>query len=761
MLANRFAQQLRRSRIALYSFLPFAALAAASTMDYVQPVLRLVYIVAGFSLIIFLHELGHFVVARLCSVKCLAFSIGIGPRMCGWRKHGRLTFGNDPYDITDAKNVDAAKQPVVVEVPLKHPAHSTQADLPTTAHEPHHSPAIGDCDYRISWLPLGGYVRMLGQDDMDPTKVSADPHAFNQRPIWQRMCIVSAGVIMNVIFAAVCFSIIFSPGIGVDFPPARVGSVTYGMPAWDSDKIHMGDQIVSINGEKPRGFLEFTDVMMAAALASNGQQITLDVIPHDADPNSKPIPVTLVPKRSDSTGFLAFGIDALPGLKIATKGTDLTTADARKATLAIPSVFDKNIAELNKLTDAGWKIVGVDDGTTSVDLKDAPEPNATHDKYVKFYDFVNHLNGAPINIALQNVKSGATQTIRLYPHLEFIPGEREFPTVMGLSPQVLVGDPVPNYPAAKAGLKEGDRILAIGDRAMPTHDQFPDIIQHSDCKPFNIRVERNGVTHDFSVTGIRRKDGLTQIGLPYPQDLATTRFVVDSTSDSVSALAGLNLTPQSYIAAIDGTPVNNWQEIYGLLRTKSPDSTVRITLATVDMTKAKVHNWTGDLRSVTLAFTKDDANVVGKHIHFLVGLPLENETKNQQAANAGDAVLMGMDHTKKFILNVYMTLAGLFRGTVDPSNLHGIVGITKVGYDVQQRGPVWLWYILAMVSVNLAVANFLPLPIVDGGLFLLLILEKIRGRPLPLKIQAAIQTVGIVALASLFLYVTMNDIKLF
>ena len=49
MLANRFAQQLRRSRIALYSFLPFAALAAANTMDYVQPVLRLVYIVAGFS----------------------------------------------------------------------------------------------------------------------------------------------------------------------------------------------------------------------------------------------------------------------------------------------------------------------------------------------------------------------------------------------------------------------------------------------------------------------------------------------------------------------------------------------------------------------------------------------------------------------------------------------------------------------------------------------------------------------------------------
>jgi regulator of sigma E protease len=142
-------------------------------------------------------------------------------------------------------------------------------------------------------------------------------------------------------------------------------------------------------------------------------------------------------------------------------------------------------------------------------------------------------------------------------------------------------------------------------------------------------------------------------------------------------------------------------------------------------------------------------------------LSLANETKTQVAANAGQAVLMGMDHTKKFILNVYMTLAGLARGTVDASNLHGIVGITKVGYDVQERGIVWLWYVLAMVSVNLAVANFLPLPIVDGGLFLLLILEKIRGKPLSLKVQTAIQTAGIVLLAGLFLFVTYNDIKLF
>ena len=79
-------RQLRRSRVVLYTMLPLAAVASAGLMETIQPVLRLLYIVLGFSLIIFLHELGHFIVARVCSVKCLAFSIGIGPRMCGWKK---------------------------------------------------------------------------------------------------------------------------------------------------------------------------------------------------------------------------------------------------------------------------------------------------------------------------------------------------------------------------------------------------------------------------------------------------------------------------------------------------------------------------------------------------------------------------------------------------------------------------------------------------------------------------------------------------
>jgi len=222
-----------RSRAALLTILVPSAgmyMLAASSAGWGEFVLRLAGIILGFSLIIFLHELGHFVVARLCSVKCLAFSIGIGPRACGWRKGTGLTFGKDPYDpetLKENEKKDALEkgEPTREERIAHMAAATTHSDLPESAEVPPHPANVGDCDYRVSWLPLGGYVRMLGQDDMDPSKISQDPHAFNQRPIWQRMCIISAGVIMNLIFAAVTFSVIFSPGLGVDFPPAIVGQV--------------------------------------------------------------------------------------------------------------------------------------------------------------------------------------------------------------------------------------------------------------------------------------------------------------------------------------------------------------------------------------------------------------------------------------------------------------------------------------------------------------------------------------------------------
>ncbi|HVT79473.1 MAG TPA: site-2 protease family protein [Phycisphaerae bacterium] len=756
MTAKRFKNHLRLSRLTLFTLMLPLAASGWSLMGAVDGGLRLLYIVLGFSLIIFLHELGHFAVARMCSVKCLAFSIGIGPRLCGWRKHGGFSFGADPWDPETEKGAKRAAAHA-----QKHPVSGVQSDLPTTAHEPKHPRDVGDCDYRLSWAPLGGYVRMLGQDDMDPAKQSSDPHSFGRRPIWQRMCIVSAGVTMNLIFAAVCFSIIFSPGIGVDFPPAKIGQVVYDTPAWKAG-LRPGDTITSIDGEQPRGFLEFADVQMAAALSDGKTPIKLHVVHRDGRP-AEDIPVT--PVANPDNGLLAFGLAAMPGLKIhgdASEYTDeLYNQEWRNRVN-----FLKNKPEFAKLDQPGYRIIRVQAGATDVDLRD---PKGTLDKYVDLNQVINDQNGQPVTLTVESTKTpGITKTLTLYPYIEFLAGVEEYPAVFGLVPQVVVSVVDPKYPAAHSGLQAGDRILRAGDRNNPDIKEFQRVVHDSKGYPVTVAVERPApaatstasasapsapettlAAHPTNpsiapITPRKDKTGEYRIGIAMNPDLQSTRFVHSSTA---AEPADVTLPPTASIAALDGKPVENWQDIYAYLRTKNAGDDIKVTFAAG-----------ADTSERTYKLSDAESKAVREQLHYQLGISLENETKTQVAANSGQAVMMGLDHTKKFILNVYMTLRGLSRGTVAASNLHGIVGITKIGYDVQERGTVWLWYVLAMVSVNLAVANFLPLPIVDGGLFLLLILEKIRGKPLSMKVQTAIQTVGVVLLAGLFIFVTYNDI---
>ena len=87
----------------------------------------------------------------------------------------------------------------------------------------------GETEYCLRLVPLGGYVKMLGQDDIGPDKASDNPRAFNNKAVWQRAITVVAGVVMNVICGAIIFIVVFAKG--VQLPPAVVGGVVLDMPA--------------------------------------------------------------------------------------------------------------------------------------------------------------------------------------------------------------------------------------------------------------------------------------------------------------------------------------------------------------------------------------------------------------------------------------------------------------------------------------------------------------------------------------------------
>src|SRR5262245_30413260 len=135
-------------------------------------------VVLGLGLVIFIHELGHFALAKWCGVKVERFSIGFGPIL--WK---------------------------VVR---------------------------GETEYALSAIPFGGYVKMLGQDDADPgqltdEKLAKDPRSYTAKSVPQRILIISAGVFNNMVSAVLFFVIAFM--FGVQYQPAVIGSVTPGMPA--------------------------------------------------------------------------------------------------------------------------------------------------------------------------------------------------------------------------------------------------------------------------------------------------------------------------------------------------------------------------------------------------------------------------------------------------------------------------------------------------------------------------------------------------
>src|SRR6202167_6092139 len=193
-------------------------------MAVLYTVMDYLLLALGLGFVIFFHELGHFLAAKYCDVKVEQFAVGFGPAIVAWRKGLGFHWGTTTpaYDRMIEENFFAG-QPPQKEIEYKSPISEAQA------REIGAKLGIGETEYRLNWVPLGGYVKMLGQDDLRPGVTAEDPRAYNKKTVGARMLIVSAGVIMNVILAAIGFMIVFM--LGYPVPPAAGGGVVSMSPA--------------------------------------------------------------------------------------------------------------------------------------------------------------------------------------------------------------------------------------------------------------------------------------------------------------------------------------------------------------------------------------------------------------------------------------------------------------------------------------------------------------------------------------------------
>lgn len=745
-------------------------LAAGGAFAWLDTAWFIFVVLIGFSIIIFFHELGHFLAAKWVGVRVHRFAVGFGKRLMGWRGGEGFTFGTRP-EYT-AEEIIQRK--------------------------------YGETDYCLNLLPIGGYVKLLGQEDLmfdekDNPIFSTDPRAFNNRTVGQRMFVVSMGVVFNILFAAVLLVAVYM--IGKKMPPAVVGAIAPDGPAYG--KLHEGDRVLAINGTATRSWADlFTTVMFA----DDGRPLRFRV---ERDGQALPEEIEIIPIADDRQG--AGRIDIAP-------------ATTTKAVSDGVSVDGKS----NILTD---------DVITHVE---GQEVSSSRDVYELF----RASGGRVLELRVQRPDKSdpakfnemkVYQRAQLFVHYADLSAESETETwdnqhLLGFQRRLVVRDAVKGRPAAKAGVKPNDLIVEWAGVPSPTHSEMKEINLRNEGREIRVVVMRDGQRHEMRVTPRR------PFKLFGTAEIVQTGITIGSSADVdgpiVAAVAkgspaeALQLPRGSKLLAIDGRPVASWIDVAVALKEaagreiavryecggvegvghmrvpssfinelKLPDGTIVLAINGEKAIKVTGRNGKTveySLRSpaairrylkervgqtVTLRVARTTTGEIEEH-PFLVrednydpwqmrlefNLDVQFELRLETISAGGNplaALKMGITEIRQLVSMVYSTLGRLATRSSAAEQVTGPIGIVSIGVKTVERGvPEFLWF-LAILSVNLAVINFLPMPVMDGGLMIFLLIEKIKGKPLSFNVQMWTTLVGLAAIILIGVLVTVQDITRF
>lgn len=197
-------------------------------MEGMSDKMSVIFAILLFGFVIFIHELGHFIFAKINGVKVLKFSLGFGPKVIGKK--------------------------------------------------------IGETEYLISAVPLGGYVKMLGDDPDENVEISDEDRSYKNQPVYKRAAIVFSGPLFNLLTAVVIFFFIYLTGVPTLSPV--VGEVMPDTPA-SKAKLLKGDRIVEIEGKPVKQWADMTDIIHSSPDKALAFKIKRD---------SELRPVTIVPE---------------------------------------------------------------------------------------------------------------------------------------------------------------------------------------------------------------------------------------------------------------------------------------------------------------------------------------------------------------------------------------------------------------------------------------------------------------------------------
>ncbi|HLY08708.1 MAG TPA: site-2 protease family protein [Planctomycetota bacterium] len=610
---------------------------------------NVVLVVVGLGMVIFLHELGHFLMAKKNGVRVEIFSLGFGQAIFKFRR--------------------------------------------------------GETEYRIAWLPLGGYVKMAGETLMDDRK--GEPFELTSKTPWQRFQIFVAGAVMNLLIA---FPIaVLSYVVGKCEAPNVIGTPSIA-DAQAEKPLKAGDVIVEVDGRK----IDSLD------------KYRIEMIRHSTG--------TMVP------------------VKFIREGKPEETR-----VQAMRSSFHQSIPPSTALVDPP-----ADKPLYAQGVREKDEIAKVNDVEVftqeKAFEELRYLQGKDVTIDFRRRDPKFQDDDKTFKvHLTLAPKKwYEIPIDENLL-ESRVGLVLNNRPAAD-NLEPEDLILKIGARPIRSWAEMKEVVEASPGKTLEFQIQRGSESLTKSITPMKNEKGKGAIGIgqkftPVFADVKEGSYFYRMGVRSLDRLVSVDGHKLEGVkdASLRGAEGGRIPPVIGI-REEQPKT------LHLEVQRGS------DVKMIDLvAEEKVEADLAAAGFKTDHGFLATGESFPFRQRDFGPAVRIGLQEPVDITVMTVDILRKLITLQESAKGLSGPLGIIRASYSFAQRNFGNFVWLLCLITVNLGIFNLLPIPVLDGGHNVLLLIEVVRkwfGKPPPSeKFIAGFQYVGLAFILTLFVFVTYNDIS--
>ena len=303
----------------------------------------------------------------------------------------------------------------------------------------------------------------------------------------------------------------------------------------------------------------------------------------------------------------------------------------------------------------------------------------------------------------------------------------------------VIGHVMPDSPAAKAGILPGDKIVRLNGKDNPDWEDIITSEIGSVARPVTVSYQRQGHIYSTSVTPVlEEKSGLGDAGWAGQNEIQ----VGGVTMGMPAATAGLKIG--DLLLKVNGIPIRSRFTLPEVIR-KSEGKPVTLE-----------YQRDGTTRTVAMVPVFKNADGTPR---WMIGVASDVKWHIQKTQLSFPAALAeSFRQNRKYATLIVDLLGGIIERRMPAKNLQGPVGIAQQATQAAQDGPVAFLTLMSLVSLNLAILNLLPIPILDGAMILTLLIEMVMGRDISLNVKEAMLKVGFVFLMMLMVFVLYNDI---